>query len=70
MQNKLPKTVRRCIEAALRRADSKRRTGCGVNKDAQEDMRIYLDTWVAEPLKAILRWDEGNEDVRDLDVWR
>lgn len=61
-RKKLPKKVRDCIEAALRRADSKLRKGCGVSKEAQEAMRLYLDTWVAGPLRTILDWDDGNDE--------
>lgn len=67
--NRLPKMVRRCIEQALSKVDSKQRTGCGVAPAAQEAMRLYLDTWAAEPLKAVLRWDEGEENIRDLECW-
>jgi len=59
-KRRLPKKVRSCIESALRRADSQLRTGCSVDPKAQELMRLYLDTWVAGPLKAVLEWDDGN----------
>ena len=60
-KRRLPKKVRHCIKAALKRADSKLRKGCGVDPKAQELMRIYLDTWVAGPLHEILKWDEGDD---------
>jgi len=68
-KGRLPKVVRRCIEQALSKIDSKLRTGCGVPKEAQEAMRLYLDTWAAEPLKAVLEWDEGKGNARDLEIW-
>jgi hypothetical protein len=61
-KRRLPAKVRTCIEAALRRADSKLRRGCGVDPKAQELMRLYLDTWVAGPLRTILDWDDGNDE--------
>jgi hypothetical protein len=69
-KRRLPKKVRACIEAALKHADSKLREkgatagtrNCSVDPAAQEAMRLYLDTWVAGPLKEVLKWDEGDDD--------
>ena len=60
-KRRLPAKVRTCIESALKRADSKLRTRCGVDPTAQELMRLYLDTWVAGPLRTVLDWDDGND---------
>ncbi len=60
MKKRLPKKVRKAIEFALRRA---RCETCGVDSEAQEAMRIYLDSWVVAPLEHVLRWDDGDDDV-------
>lgn len=60
-KKRLPTHVRKSLESALRRADFKLREGrCSVDPEAQEAMRIYLDTWVAGPLRSILQWDDGD----------
>ena len=69
-RKKLPNKVRMAIQSALEKADSTLREGCGVGEEHQEAMRLYLDTWVARPLHAVLAWDDGEMHVEDVGVWK
>lgn len=62
-KRRLPRNVRRTIDFALRRADRELRKGCSVPREHQEAMRLYLDTWVAGPLREVLLWDEGSSSA-------
>lgn len=59
-KHRLPAPIRHAIEYALTHALVDREgSTCAVDQDAQRAMRIYLDTWVAGPLRDVLEWDCG-----------
>ena len=62
MKSKLPMKVRLSIKFALQHALLIR---CGVDRAAQERMRLYLRTWVAGPLKSVLGWSQGESAYLD-----
>lgn len=72
--NRLPEIVRRQLMRAFSVVDSKTRAQqgrCGVEQDAQEKMRLYLDTWAVGPLLEVLAWDQGlpADEVHDYSTF-
>ena len=63
---KINETIVAALERALRSA---KRDGCGVDKDAQEAMRIYLDSWCVAPLEDALACIRGEKDTWEIDYW-
>jgi hypothetical protein len=60
---RVPAPVRTLIVKAIKSANRER---CGVDKDAQEEMRLYLDTWVVEPLRDVLQWVDNDVSTDTL----
>lgn len=61
---RLPRAVRQLLAEATKSADRQR---CGVSPQAQEEMRLYLDTWVTRRLREVLRWSDGEISTAELD---
>jgi hypothetical protein len=53
--------------ALLREAARKARLeGCGVDEDAKEKMRLYLETWVANRIDGVIEYLEGETTAERL----
>ena len=44
--------------------------GCGVSLEAQAEMRLYLDSWVATPLIELLKYLMGRGRAPSAYMWR
>lgn len=60
-RQKLAKTALEAINAALRAA---RLENCAAPQDAQDAMRLYLETHVCKPLEEVLRFSAGEIELR------
>ena len=65
-KRKVPPTVLRALRFALSHAQME---GCGVAKEHQEAMRLYLQTWCAGPLKEVIAWANGYVQASEMVKW-
>lgn len=58
-----PQAIRDAIAEVARKANLER---CAIDKAVQDEMRIYTNTWIYEPLLAILAWCDGDQTAASV----
>ena len=63
------RTSTRVIRALERALEAAKLRHCGVDKDHQEAMRLYLSTWVAAPISDALEYLKGEKEASRIMDW-